>query len=233
VSRPPAGPVSQLAAAAGYDVITTASPHNADYVRGLGASQVFDYRSPTAVADLTQALRGCTLAGTIGTGSAEACLDVVHAATGSKVIATASTAVSFEHLADTPRADPAPDRADQPDAARHRRAAAAIPQTGHPRTTAIWGSTLKDNEVGPAFYVDYLPQAHPTTATLQHPSPTSSAPDSTTCRTPSPHTSAASPPARSLSCSDPRASTPHPTASPCRDRGAADHAAEVVRGASA
>jgi len=132
VSRPPAGPVSQLAAAAGYDVITTASPHNADYVRGLGASQVFDYRSPTAVADLTQALRGCTLAGTIGTGSAEACLDVVHAATGSKVIATASTAVSFEHLADTPRADPAPDRADQPDAARHRRAAAAIPQTGHP-----------------------------------------------------------------------------------------------------
>jgi len=27
------------------------------------------------------------------------------------------------------------------------------------RTTAIWGSTLKDNEVGPAIYVDFLPQA--------------------------------------------------------------------------
>lgn len=27
------------------------------------------------------------------------------------------------------------------------------------RTTAIWGSTLKNNEVGPAVYVDFLPQA--------------------------------------------------------------------------
>ncbi len=150
----------QLAAAAGYDVITTASPHNADYVQGLGASQVFDYRSPTAVADLTQALRGRTLAGTIaiGTGSAEACLDIVHAATGSKVIATASTAVSFEHLADTPR------RTLHLIAliSRMLRATAALQLRSRRRgirTTAIWGSTLKDNEVGPAIYIDYLPKA--------------------------------------------------------------------------
>jgi hypothetical protein len=27
------------------------------------------------------------------------------------------------------------------------------------RTKAIWGGTLKDNEVGPAIYADYLPKA--------------------------------------------------------------------------
>lgn len=34
--------VIQLAVAAGYDVITTASPRRFEYVKGLGASQVFD-----------------------------------------------------------------------------------------------------------------------------------------------------------------------------------------------
>lgn len=32
----------QMAAAAGYEVITTASPHRFEYVKGLGAAQVFD-----------------------------------------------------------------------------------------------------------------------------------------------------------------------------------------------
>lgn len=32
----------QLAAAAGYEVITTASPHRFEYVKGLGAAQAFD-----------------------------------------------------------------------------------------------------------------------------------------------------------------------------------------------
>lgn len=34
--------VIQLAVAAGYEVITTASPGRFEYLRGLGASQVFD-----------------------------------------------------------------------------------------------------------------------------------------------------------------------------------------------
>ena len=50
----------QLAVAAGYDVITTASPKNFDYVRKLGASQVFDYRSKTVVADVIKAFKGRT-----------------------------------------------------------------------------------------------------------------------------------------------------------------------------
>lgn len=53
----------QLAVAAGYDVIATASPRNFDYVKGLGAGQVFDYNSSTVVADIVAALHGRTIAG--------------------------------------------------------------------------------------------------------------------------------------------------------------------------
>ena len=45
----------QLAVAAGYEVISTASPKNHAYVRGLGASEVFDYHSATVVADMIKA----------------------------------------------------------------------------------------------------------------------------------------------------------------------------------
>ena len=59
----------QLAVAAGYEVITTASPHNFDYVKGLGAGQAFDYRSPTVVSDVIAALRGKQLAGALAVGA--------------------------------------------------------------------------------------------------------------------------------------------------------------------
>ncbi|HEY0777335.1 MAG TPA: zinc-binding alcohol dehydrogenase family protein [Gemmatirosa sp.] len=91
----------QLAVAAGYEVITTASPRNFGYVQRLGARQVFDYASPTVVADIIAACAGTTLAGAlaIGTGSAEACLDVVHACDGCKFVAIASTSVTFDRFA--------------------------------------------------------------------------------------------------------------------------------------
>ena len=47
-----------LAVAAGYEVIATASPKNFDYVKKLGASEVFDYRSESAVSDLISAFKG-------------------------------------------------------------------------------------------------------------------------------------------------------------------------------
>lgn len=52
----------QLAVHAGYEVITTASPRNFDYVKSLGASEAFDYNSPTVVDDLVAALKGKKLA---------------------------------------------------------------------------------------------------------------------------------------------------------------------------
>ncbi|KAJ3573623.1 hypothetical protein NPX13_g4633 [Xylaria arbuscula] len=69
----------QLAVAAGYEVITTASPHNFEYVRKLGASQVFDYKSPTVREDLLTALEPKTLAGVLDCIGAEAwaiCVDL-------------------------------------------------------------------------------------------------------------------------------------------------------------
>ncbi|RDW76679.1 zinc-binding alcohol dehydrogenase family protein [Aspergillus mulundensis] len=65
----------QLAAAAGYEVLSTSSPKNFDYVKSLGASGVFDYRSKSLSRDLLAAVKGKELVGayTIGAGAVEAC----------------------------------------------------------------------------------------------------------------------------------------------------------------
>lgn len=82
----------QLAVAVGYEVITTASPKNFDYVRKLGAKQVFDYESKTVVEDIVKAMEGKTVAGamSIGQGAAEACLDVLGKCKGDKFLSMAS-----------------------------------------------------------------------------------------------------------------------------------------------
>lgn len=53
----------QLAVAAGYTVISTASPKNFETVKRLGASQVFDYRSEKVVDDIVNVLKGQKLVG--------------------------------------------------------------------------------------------------------------------------------------------------------------------------
>ena len=67
------GTAVQLAASAGYKIISTASPKNFDYVKRLGASDVFDYKSATLVDDLVAAVRGHQLSGcfSIGDGTAD------------------------------------------------------------------------------------------------------------------------------------------------------------------
>lgn len=69
----------QLAVSAGYQVLSTSSPKNFDYVKGLGATYVFDYKSKTLVKDLLGALKGRELVGayTIGDGAVEACTAVM------------------------------------------------------------------------------------------------------------------------------------------------------------
>ncbi|MGO9063372.1 MAG: zinc-binding alcohol dehydrogenase family protein [Myxococcaceae bacterium] len=147
----------QLAAAAGYEVITTASPKNFDYVKRLGASQVFDYNSKTVVKDVSHALEGKTLAGAlaIGKGSAEPCIDIVGACDGNKFVSVASFDLTF------------PDR---PGfnlqlvrmiyqflwfklSTRLKSRARGI------RTNYIFGISLMNNEVGSLIYVDFLPKA--------------------------------------------------------------------------
>ncbi|KAL8759481.1 MAG: hypothetical protein Q9184_003606 [Pyrenodesmia sp. 2 TL-2023] len=82
----------QLARAAGYEVFTTASPANFDYVRKLGAAKVWDYRSATVIHDMTGALSDRRFAGAvaIGNGSIEACIDIAAASKGRKFVAQAS-----------------------------------------------------------------------------------------------------------------------------------------------
>ncbi|KIX95905.1 uncharacterized protein Z520_08160 [Fonsecaea multimorphosa CBS 102226] len=53
----------QLAVAAKYKVITTASPRNFDLCKKLGASEVFDHSSPGIVGDLTAAMQQYTCRG--------------------------------------------------------------------------------------------------------------------------------------------------------------------------
>ncbi len=142
----------QLAVAAGYEVITTSSPRNFAYVKKLGASQVFDYKSKTVVKDIIAALQGKTLAGAlaIGTGSAEPCADIVHACNGNKFISMVSQPVSFES------------------GMTFRLVLKLVSsnislqvkcRTRRIRTKSVFGSTLKDNEVSKVMYEDFLPKA--------------------------------------------------------------------------
>jgi NADPH:quinone reductase-like Zn-dependent oxidoreductase len=150
----------QLAVAAGYDVVTTASPRNFAYVKGLGASQVFDRQSRTAVRDIKRALRDRTIAGAvaIGAGSINACLDIVRASKGNRFVSVASTPVSFEN---------APRGGGRllwliPTMARVIGSTMAMMIRSRLRgiqTKFIFGTSLFDNEVGPMIYRDFLPGA--------------------------------------------------------------------------
>ncbi|KAI9652179.1 MAG: hypothetical protein M1831_007160 [Alyxoria varia] len=71
----------QLAVASGVEVITTASKRNHDLCKKLGASQVFDYSSPTIVDELVDAFKGKEMAGAYDSISEhdtlKACAEVV------------------------------------------------------------------------------------------------------------------------------------------------------------
>jgi NADPH:quinone reductase-like Zn-dependent oxidoreductase len=120
----------QLSVSAGYEVVATASPHNFDFVRKLGASQVFDHQSPDIVDELVSALAGKTLAGSvdsIGFASATTTAKVVQRCEGSKRVST-----TLPVPADIP-------------------AGVTIKH--------VRGDELRDNHIGKAIYEDFLPQA--------------------------------------------------------------------------
>jgi NADPH:quinone reductase-like Zn-dependent oxidoreductase len=126
----------QLARNAGYRVVATASPRNFDYVRSLGAAEVVDRRSRTAVDEIVERIGDSPLAGTlaIGAGSLVPAVAIASRTTGGKRVASAQ-----------------PERITRLRGPRARRPGV--------RVSGIWGNTLKDNEVGPAIYVDFLPAA--------------------------------------------------------------------------
>lgn len=120
----------QLAVAAGYSVITTASFKNFEYVKRLGASEVFDYHSPTVNDDLVAAFKSKRIAGAlecIGADGWAGCISVINQSDGSKFVAT------------TKRGFPDPPEG------------VTIKQ--------VYATSIKDNSVGQAVYRDFLPKA--------------------------------------------------------------------------
>ena len=119
----------QLAVSAGYEVISTASPKNFDFVKKLGASQVFDYHSESVVDDIVATLKGKKSAGAlaIGNGTTGTCAQIVKKVGGKQFVACVN-----------------PPDPNMPEGVEFK---------------FVFGSDLKDNEVGPAIYVDYLPKA--------------------------------------------------------------------------
>ena len=110
----------QLASASGLTVISTSSPKNFDFVKGLGAKEVFDYNKSSVVADVVSALQGQDLVGAFdgmllycssaqpltcnaGTGSkdsAEAVAQVMSQLGGGKIASALNTAEA-PHVAAT------------------------------------------------------------------------------------------------------------------------------------
>lgn len=132
----------QLAVAAGYEVITTASPRNFEYVKKLGASQVFDYNNSTIVEDLVNAFKGKTIAGVLDCISGPSwapCFEVLHRSAGLKFVVTTR-----------------PGWHGPPEDVKIK---------------YVYGLSLKDNEVGKAIYEDFLPKALKSGAFVTAPEP--------------------------------------------------------------
>lgn len=157
----------QLAVAAGYEVITTCSPKNFDFVKKLGASEAFDYNSKTVVNDLIRAFKGKTTAGalSIGARAAENCLDILGKCSGNKFIS----------MATYPVPQPPPKTfVVVTTAASYISGMTNIwvkSKTRGIQTNFIFGSTLLYNEVGKAIYVDFLPRALAEGAYIAAPDP--------------------------------------------------------------
>jgi NADPH:quinone reductase-like Zn-dependent oxidoreductase len=148
----------QLAVNAGYEVFTTASPKNADYLKSLGAGQVFDYHSRHLVKDIVKALKGKTCAGAlaIATGSVGHCIDIVGKSKGDKFVAVAAGPISLTEVVSGGRFVmlrllPKMIGSTLSNARKARMQGV--------KTKFIWGGSLVDNEVGPAVYMDFLPSA--------------------------------------------------------------------------
>jgi NADPH:quinone reductase-like Zn-dependent oxidoreductase len=148
----------QLAAAAGYEVITTASPRNFEYVKSLGATQAFDYRDPAVVPDIIAALKGQPLAGAVALGptAAPACVRIASVCAGRKAVAIATPPADMADLAAGGRlAVPRlVGRLITGNVALMARARARGVQAKY-----IWGTALKTSDLAAAIYQDFLPGA--------------------------------------------------------------------------
>lgn len=148
----------QLARAAGYTVITTASPRNHELMLRLGASHSFDYRDGDVVAKIASAAR-TKVEGVvaISTGSAEPSI-AVAAATGARRVALMSPSVSF--YAQPRRGGFSPARAGMIRRLVTSNTSLQLRCLRHGiRARFVWGSSIMYNDVGTMLWEQYLPAA--------------------------------------------------------------------------
>ncbi|RAL15183.1 zinc-binding alcohol dehydrogenase family protein [Aspergillus homomorphus CBS 101889] len=125
----------QLAVAAGYEVVTTASAKNFEYVRQLGATEVFDYNCPTVIENIVRYFQDGGPAPLVGVmdcinfSATAFCVDVVRRV----------PAVERKFVVTVRENFPTP-----PDGVTVK---------------SVFGLSIKDNPVGKAIYEDYLPKA--------------------------------------------------------------------------
>lgn len=158
----------QLAARAGYRVVSTSAPRNFDRVRQLGAAAVFDHHAPDIVAQVRTALEGHEIAGAlaIGPGAASACIDLVP---GTRVAQT-SFPIDIDDLPDRPgrltlmiHMLPRLVMASAGLWLRARRNSVSL--------STIWGTSLMSTPLGPALFEDDLPAALASRAHIPFPEP--------------------------------------------------------------
>jgi NADPH:quinone reductase-like Zn-dependent oxidoreductase len=147
----------QLAVAAGYEVFSTSSPRNFEYVRKLGASQVFDYNSKTVVKDMIDALKNKDMAGAmaIGENSVGLCIDILSKTKGTKFVTEIGGAnlpkdgnvgiltivrLMFDMLSTNLLV-------------RYKKMRTGV------SGKFVWGSNLKKTDLGNAIFGEFLPKA--------------------------------------------------------------------------
>ena len=146
----------QLAAAAGYEVVTTASPKNFEYVRQLGAGEVFDYSDASVVATMVKYLGSREMVGAlaISAGSGALCIDVMSQCHGRRIVSMASAPLPI---------DDAPLTRQFVWKLTHlpRLAAGFLGLAIRARlrgvtTRSIWGTALMQSSLGKTIFQDFL-----------------------------------------------------------------------------
>ncbi|KAK6082956.1 zinc-binding dehydrogenase [Seiridium cupressi] len=142
-----------LAAAAGYEVLSTSSPKNFDLLKSLGASQVFNYNDPNGIKKILTAMDGKTAAGAmaIGDNSAFRCLDVLGHCKGDKHVAMATFPIPAQ-----------PKRFALLQIVFYfvtSMISIAIKSRLRGIKTSFIGGTVAHSPVGDALYVNFLPEA--------------------------------------------------------------------------
>lgn len=143
----------QLATAAGYEVVSTCSPRNFEMVKSLGATAVYDYRSPTVTEDIVKGCQNKKVAGamTIGDGGAEKCTEILGRCKGNRFVSM----ISFPNPSDPDAGPPARVWAFMSFSCRmvFKKTFAGV------RSNYVWAATIEENEVSKVIFGDYLPQA--------------------------------------------------------------------------